>query len=60
MHNDSYIGDNGLDNKLVKVFSDFPYEEPRKDCTFYEMRGMALNEKLNFIRKMNDSNKIKK
>ena len=56
--NNSYFDENDLNNRLVNLFRDCPYEGHRKDCTFHEMREMKINEKMDFLKKMNDSEKI--
>jgi len=60
MSNNLYSSDKDLDDKLVNVLRDCPYEGPRKECSFYEIREMELTKKLDFIKKMDDSEKIKK
>jgi len=49
-----------LDDKLVNVFKDCPYGGHRDNCAFCEIREMEINEKLDFLNKMGDSEKITK
>ena len=49
-----------LDDKLLNVFKDCPYEGNREDCTFPEMRDMEINERLNFLDKIDENEKVTK
>jgi hypothetical protein len=47
------------DSKLMDLFDDCPFEGDRKYCKLYELRGMAMNEKLAFLQKMDHEQKMK-
>ncbi|MBW2055654.1 MAG: hypothetical protein JRI29_08170 [Deltaproteobacteria bacterium] len=47
-----------LDDKLINVFKDCPYKGKRKDCTFPEMREMEIDDRLDFLDKMDEDEKI--
>jgi hypothetical protein len=49
-----------LDDKLLNVFKECPYEGKRKECTFPEMRDMELYEKIDFLRKIDEDEKVTK
>ncbi|MBW2247983.1 MAG: hypothetical protein JRF62_12525 [Deltaproteobacteria bacterium] len=47
-----------LDDKLINVFKDCPYKGKRKDCTFPEMREMEIDDRPDFLDKMDEDEKI--
>jgi len=47
-----------LDDKLLNVFKDCPYKGKRKKCTFPEMRDMEINERLDFLDKIGEDEKV--
>jgi hypothetical protein len=47
-----------IDDKLLNVFKECPYKGKREDCTFPEMRGMALADRLEFFGKMDEGEKV--
>jgi len=47
-----------LDDKLLNVFKDCPYKGKREDCTFPEMRDMEIDDRLDFLDKMDEDEKI--
>jgi len=49
-----------LDEKLLNVFKDCPYKGKRKECTFAEIRNMEIDERLNFLDKTDENEKVKK
>jgi hypothetical protein len=49
-----------LDDKLLNVFKDCPYKGKREDRTFPEMRDMEIDERLDFLEKIDENKKIKK
>jgi len=49
-----------LDDKLLNVFKDCPYKGKRKECTFPEMRDMELDERMHFLEKINEEEKVAK
>jgi hypothetical protein len=49
-----------LDDKLLNVFQDCPYKGKRKECTFAEIRDMEIDERLNFLEKMDEDEKVTK
>ena len=49
-----------LNDKLSNVFKDCPYRGKRKDCTFPEMRDMEIDERLAFLDKIVESEKVTK
>jgi hypothetical protein len=49
-----------LDDKLLNVFKDCPYKGKRKDCSFVEMRDMKIDERLDFLDKIDDKEKVEK
>jgi hypothetical protein len=49
-----------LDDKLLNVFKDCPYNGKRKECPFAEIRDMEINERRNFFEKLNEDKKVSK
>ncbi len=49
-----------LDDKLLNVFKDCPYRGKREDCTFPEMRDMEIDERLDFLDKIDENEKVTK
>ena len=49
-----------LDDKLLNVFQDCPYKGKRKECTFAEIRDMEIDERLNFLEKIDEDEKVTK
>lgn len=49
-----------LDDKLLNMFKDCPYKGKRKKCTFPEMRDMEINERLDFLDKLGEDEKVTK
>jgi len=49
-----------LDDKLLNVFKDCLYEGKREDCTFPEMRDMETKERLDFLDKIDENEKVAK
>ena len=49
-----------LNDKLLNVFKDCPYKGKREDCTFSEMRDLEIDERLDFLDKMNADEKVTK
>jgi hypothetical protein len=49
-----------LDDKLLNVFKDCPYEGKLEDCTFPEMRDMEIDERLDFLDKIDENEKVAK
>jgi hypothetical protein len=49
-----------LDDQLLNVFKDCPYNGKRKECTFAEIRDMEINERRNFFEKLNEDKKVSK
>ena len=49
-----------LDGKLINVFKDCPYKGKRKDCIFPEMREMEIEDRLDFLDRMDEDEKITK
>ncbi len=49
-----------LDDKLLNVFIDCPYNGKRKECTFAEIRDVEINERRDFFEKLNEDEKITK
>ncbi len=49
-----------LDDKLLNVFKDCPYKGKREDCTFPEMRALEIDDRLDFLDKMNEDEKVAK
>jgi len=47
-----------LDDKLINVFKDCPYKGKRKDCTFPEMREMEIEDRPDFLDKMDEDEKV--
>ena len=47
-----------LIDKLLNVFKDCPYKGKRKECTFAELRGMEIDERLDFFEKMDEDEKV--
>ncbi len=47
-----------LDDKLLNVFKDCPYKGKREDCTFPEMQDMEIDDRLDFLDKMDEDEKI--
>jgi hypothetical protein len=47
-----------LNDKLRNVFKDFPYKSKREDCIFSEMRDMEIDDRLDFLDKMDEEEKI--
>jgi len=47
-----------LDDKLLNVFKDCPYKGKRKDCTFPEMQEMEIEDRPDFLDKMDEDEKI--
>jgi len=47
-----------LDDKLINVFKDCPYKGKRKDCTFPEMREMEIDDRPDFLDKMDEDEKV--
>lgn len=47
-----------LDDKLLNVFKDCPYKGKLKDCNFSEMREMEINDRLDFLDKMVEDEKV--
>jgi len=43
-----------LDDKLLNVFKDCPYKGKREDCTFPEMREMEIDDRLDFLDKIDE------
>ncbi len=43
-----------LDDKLLKVFNDCPYNGKREDCTFPEMQEMEIDDRLDFLDKIDE------
>jgi hypothetical protein len=51
---------NDLDDKLLNVFKDCPYEGKRKECTFAEIRDMEIEERRDFFEKLDEDDKVTK
>ena len=49
-----------LDDKLLNLFKDCPYEGKREDCTFPEMRDIEINERPDFLDKIDENEKVTK
>jgi hypothetical protein len=49
-----------LDDKLLNVFKDCPYKGKREDCTFPEMQDMEIDERLDFLDKIDENEKVAK
>jgi hypothetical protein len=49
-----------LDAKLLNVFEDCPYKGKREDCTFPEMREMEIDERLGYLHKLDENEKVTK
>jgi hypothetical protein len=47
-----------IDNKLLNVFKDCPYKGKREDCTFPDMQEMETDDRLDFLDKMDESEKV--
>ena len=47
-----------LDDKLLNIFKDCPYKGKRKDCTFPEMRKMEIDDRPDFLDKMDEDEKV--
>ena len=47
-----------LDDKLLEVFKDCPYKGKREDCTFPEMQEMEVDDRLDFLDKMDEDEKV--
>jgi L-rhamnose mutarotase len=47
-----------LDDKLLNVFEDCPYKGKRKDYTFPEMRKMEIDDRADFLDKMDEDEKV--
>ena len=47
-----------LDDKLLNVFKDCPYKGKRKDCTFPEMREMEIEDRPDYLDKMDEDEKV--
>jgi hypothetical protein len=47
-----------LDDKLLKVFKECPYKGKRKDCIFPEMREMEIDDRMDFLDKMDEDEKV--
>ena len=47
-----------LDGKLLSVFKDCPYKGKREDCILPEMREMEIDDKLDFLDKMDEDEKV--
>jgi len=47
-----------LDDKLINVFKDCPYKGKRKDCTFPQMREMEIDDRTDFLDKMDEDEKV--
>jgi hypothetical protein len=42
------------------VFKDCPYKGKREDCTFLEIRDMEIDERLGFLEKIDENEKVTK
>ena len=49
---------NDLDDKLLNIFTECPYKGKRKDCIFPEMRKMEIDDRVDFLEKMNEDEKV--
>jgi hypothetical protein len=49
-----------LDDKPLSVFKNCPYKGKREDCTFPEMRDLEIDERLGFLEKMDENEKVAK
>jgi len=49
-----------LDDKLLNVFKDCPYKGKREDCTLHEMRDMEIDERADFLDKIDEDEKVAK
>ena len=49
---------NDLDDRLINVFKDCPYKGKREDCFFPEMREMELDDRLDFLNRMDEDEKV--
>jgi hypothetical protein len=49
-----------LDDKLLNVFKDCPYNGKRKECTFAEIRDMEIDERRDFFEKLDEDEKVTK
>lgn len=49
-----------LDDKLLNVFEDCPYQGKRKECTFAEIRDMEIDERRDFFEKLDEDEKVTK
>ena len=49
---------NDLDAKLLNIFKDCPYKGKRKDCIFPEMRKMETDDRVDFLDKMDEDEKV--
>jgi hypothetical protein len=47
-----------VDDKLLNVFKDCPYKGKREDCTFPEMHEMEIDDRLDFLDKMDEEEKV--
>lgn len=47
-----------VDDKLLNVSEDCPYKGKRKDCIFPEMRKMEINDRMDFLDKMDEDEKV--
>ncbi len=47
-----------LDDKLLEIFKDCPYKGKREDCTFPEMQKMEIDDRLDFLDKMDEEEKV--
>lgn len=49
---------NDLDDKLLNIFKECPYKGKRKDCIFPEMRKMEIDDRVDFLQKMIEDEKV--
>lgn len=49
-----------LDDRLLNVFKDCPYKGKREDCTFAEMHEMEIDDRLDFLEKIDEDEKVVK
>jgi len=47
-----------IDDKLLNVFKDCPYKGKREDCILPEMREMEIDDRLDFLDKMDEDEKV--
>jgi hypothetical protein len=54
----SLMSINDLDDKLLNIFKECPYKGKRKDCILPEMRKMEIDDRVDFLDKMDEDEKV--